>query len=413
MHWTSLLHFVPAMYAIPLGEGRITMTAERPDPSPADEMLARHEAFAEVLQGERPMKWSDWAMPIYDSQCLTPQGLQVALWAVETLQRFLGSDFLQRAAAVQLLYFLGLWHANDVPWVYANLFQLAAQIELQIKFHSSRWRIVQRTMCQSLQPSDWVHALLQMEVASLGLRAGWQIQFEPPLGTGKQADVLLTNESTKLLVETRSMRISDDERNADAFFFRILWKLQDLAWKYAVQFTGSIGSSLSPEAEISWLQEIEVAVRATVQDGVIRQVPSPMGGRVEVSKGTTMSGVGDLESTPVETDVGSRLIARLNEKNQQAEGAEPVWMRLEEHAGLWQSTLLQEMTLQEKLDSLALYLQEAMASYPNLAGIILSPAVLWASKAPPGVLSARIERNGGIALRCPIPGHRVRESIIV
>ena len=25
----------------------------------------------------------------------------------------------------------------------------------------------------------------------------------------------------------------------------------------------------------------------------------------------------------------------------------------------------------------------------------------------------RIERNGGIALRCPLPGHRFRESIIV
>ncbi len=33
--------------------------------------------------------------------------------------------------------------------------------------------------------------------------------------------------------------------------------------------------------------------------------------------------------------------------------------------------------------------------------------------APPDALIERVERGGGIALRCPIPGHRFREMIIV
>src|SRR4051812_37055659 len=137
------------------------MTAERPDPSPADETLARHVAFAEVLQGERPMEWSDWAMPIYDSQCLTPPGLQVALWAVETLQRFLGAEFLRRPTAVLTLNELGLWPANDVPWVYANLFQFAAQLSLLDLSSTHLRRLVRNMKKQDMQFSDWVHLLLQ------------------------------------------------------------------------------------------------------------------------------------------------------------------------------------------------------------------------------------------------------------
>src|SRR6266568_8056806 len=166
----------------------ITMTAHHPDSSSTDETLARHQAFAEVLEGKRQMRWSDWAVPIYDSKCLTAAGQRAAIWAMETLQHALGDDFLQRAAAapaIHPIYSFGLWSgANDVPWVHANLFQLAAQIELQIRSHSRRWRDVQQTMTWNLDTISWIHSLLQLEIASLGLKAGWQSQFEPELGNG-------------------------------------------------------------------------------------------------------------------------------------------------------------------------------------------------------------------------------------
>ncbi len=389
------------------------MTAERPDPFPADETLACHVAFAEVLQGERPMKWSDWAMPIYDSQCLTPPGLQVALWAVETLQRFLGAEFLRRPTAVLALNDLGLWPANDVPWVYANLFQFAAQLSLLDLPSTHLRRLVRNMKKQDMQFSDWVHLLLQLEMAGLGLRAGWQILFEPELGTGRRADVCLTSGPTRLLVETTAMWNSDREREADAFFLSMSRKVQDLAQQHAVLISGSLGDPLPPEIETQWLHEIEIAMRATAQDGVIRPVPGPAGGWLEVSKESTVSGTGNLEGALVETDVGSRLILRLKAKDKQAAGGGPVWVRLDEYAGLWQFTRLQRMTLQEKLDSLAPYLQEALVSFPHLAGVILSPAVLWAGNAPPEALSGWIERDGGTALRCTLLGHRVRESIIM
>src|SRR5258708_21728949 len=98
------------------------MTLEHTNPSETDTTLARHRALAEVLQGNRPMMWSDWALPFEDSQCLTLAGLRVARWAVSVLERTFGRDFLQRAAPkAHPVFSLGFWPgANDVPWVYAN-----------------------------------------------------------------------------------------------------------------------------------------------------------------------------------------------------------------------------------------------------------------------------------------------------
>ena len=119
---------------------------EHPEPAcPEDETLARHQRIAEVLDGKRQMDWSDWAMFICESKCLTPYGQRVALWAADTLQDTLKNDFFQRVAdwlaRMQTtdpdlapyshpIFSLGLWPANDLPWVYANLIRLAAHIQL-------------------------------------------------------------------------------------------------------------------------------------------------------------------------------------------------------------------------------------------------------------------------------------------
>ena len=391
------------------------MTPEHTDPSSADQILARHQAFAEVLQGKRAMSWSDWAMPIHESQCLTPQGLSVALWAVETLQQTLGNNFLQRAMdapASHPIYLFGLWPANDVPWVYVNLFQLAAQIRL-LNVQGDRLKHVLHAMRRNLDPINWAHSLLQLEVASLGLRAGWQIQFEPELGTGKSADVYLSKECIGLLVETVSMRQSDRERKAFEFFRRFSSQVQNLAWQHPVKIEGSLGEPLAGEAEAQWFQEIEAAVRTTSFNGIAQEIRGPAEGRLIISKETTTTGMVNLEGAPVIEDTLGRLVARLRDKNRQAAGGGPVWVRLEEYAGLWQFTPLQRMTLQEKLDALTLVLQQELTSFSNLAGVILSPAVLWGGNVPQEAQRMRFENSGGIGLSCPIPGHRVRESIIV
>src|SRR6266496_4706533 len=162
--------------------------AEHSEPeSPEDETLARHKRMAEVLGGQRRMGWSDWKdMSIYESTCLTPDGQPVALWAVDVLQRALGDDFLRRvedwlarmratgdtdlAPDMHPILSLGLWPANDVPWVYANLIRLAAHIHFfNLNRSQNRLGRVLKTLRRNLEPINWASALLQLEVAGLGL----------------------------------------------------------------------------------------------------------------------------------------------------------------------------------------------------------------------------------------------------
>lgn len=411
--------------------------AEQSEPgSTEDETLARHKRMAEVLSGQRRMGWPDWKdMSIYESTCLTQDGQPVALWAADVLQRALGNDFLQRVEDwvarmratgntslppdAHPILSLGLWPANDVPWVYANLIGLAAHIHLFIHDRSqNRIGRVLKILRQNLEPINWASALLQFEVAGLGLRAGWDILFEPALGNGRSADISLTNGSARLLVETTSMRRSVAERSALAFFDSLSWQLHLLEWQHDVRIAGSLRGA-SPELAESlaqWLLDLGEAARATAQDGRSRQVPGSAEVLVTVFRPTEAT-VGEpwgIEGNPVEAPLLERLIALLHDKNTQAEGsAIPVWVRLGESAGLWEMFRFQEMTLASALEFLIDFLQLVLAAFPNLAGVMLSPGVSWAGYAPPDALVERVECSGGIALRCPIPGHRFRETIII
>lgn len=53
----------------------------------ADLTLTRHRALVAVLEGERPMDWTAWALPIHNAESLTPRGREVALWAADVLPR--------------------------------------------------------------------------------------------------------------------------------------------------------------------------------------------------------------------------------------------------------------------------------------------------------------------------------------
>jgi hypothetical protein len=263
-------------------------------------------------------------------------------------------------------------------------------------------------MSTNKQPHAWVHSLLQLEMGSLGLKAGWQILFEPEHHTGKRADISLRNGAAHLLVETRSISPSRDERNTSAFFLRMVGQLRDLKCQYNVYISGSVGAPLSSEAEeAEWLQQVEAAARSVARNGIRRLVSNSTGAQLEISREEMASETAKIEGAPMTEDIWGRLIERLHHKNDQAADAGPVWVRLDEYVGLWHLTSLQRMTLQERLDALVPALQNELASFPNLAGVILSPAVLWAGDAPSETLSARIERNGGLALYRDIVSERV------
>jgi hypothetical protein len=130
---------------------------------------------------EQPLTWSVWAAPMYDSSCLTPEGLQVAEWVVDVLQRFLGTDFLQRILDAGVEHHLlsnalgaAIWPIVDGRGTYINLFHLGAQVALA----QTSYAPLQAHARNVKNPSDWIHVLAQLETAGLAARDGWRTTFE-------------------------------------------------------------------------------------------------------------------------------------------------------------------------------------------------------------------------------------------
>ena len=190
----------------------------------------------------------------------------------------------------------------------------------------------------------------------------------------------------------------------------------NLEWQYGVRIAGFLGWSRVEEEIKQWFRDIEATAQMTGQDGTTRQVAGPHEGLLTIFRPTeaTAGEPWGITSPTVEARILDRLVARLQDKQKQAKGsATPVWVRLDEYAGLWQATRLAGMTLEELLTSLVPFLQQKLASYPALAGIILAPAVLWNGGVPLEEQRLQMEQHGGRAVRCPIPGNRVGGTIIV
>ena len=62
------------------------------------------------------------------------------------------------------------------------------------------WGIVRDGLRGDIRMASWVSLLLQLEVAGLGLKEGWDIEFERILPMGKRTDVVLAKESIKCSV---------------------------------------------------------------------------------------------------------------------------------------------------------------------------------------------------------------------
>ena len=84
------------------------------------------------------------------------------------------------------------------------------------------------------------------------------------------------------------MRMSDEERKAQAFFHRLSLQLINLEWQFGVRISGFLGDAVSEqmEAVARWLNDCETAARATAQDGISRQIPGPNKGQVDIVRPT-------------------------------------------------------------------------------------------------------------------------------
>jgi len=362
------------------------------------------------------MLWSTWAAPISTSQCLTPEGRQVAEWAVGVLQSFLGDDFPQRAldagqghALVSPSLTASLWPLVEARHVYFSLYRLAVQLTLL----ADRSRPLQKLLRNVANPPDWTHGLIQLEVAAQALRDGWHTTFEALQNPTYPVDVRLEKGADTLQLEITAVGMADSEWVADQYFHRVHMTVLALRVRHGVYITGFVGDPAPDDVTVQWLQEIEDAAGATAQDRRDRWVSGGVDGNARMSVEEPKPGEPLLEAATVTTDAWGRLDLRIERKANKTANAGPVCLWLEEHAGLFMFTQLANMSLAERLAALGPLLRAALEPHAHLAGIILTPGRMWA----PGTMhdeTCEIPGFDGVdALRRLLPPGHVREAYIV
>jgi hypothetical protein len=387
-------------------------------PLEVNDTLVRHNKLAEVINGERSLEWFDLETFIYDSQCLTSQGKQVAVWSIATLKESLKERFLakaQHSPEILTIYpFFALDFlpgVNDVPKVYADVFRFA--LELYLHRSLERFGGILRSLRTNVQAVLWYHTLLQFEVASLAQKEGWQLQLELPYnnGTNNKSDVCLSKGETHLLIDAVSLRLSKNWRKKQTYSN---W-LTQISIQGGVNIVGRIGEPWSEgeQKEQQWVQMTQNVLFSVSRSGMIALRHSPNGGSLEFSRASYgKTGMAHLQDVDTNEDIWNRIKATLTDKNKQAVN-KLVWIRMGEYAGLWHWSRYSAMTLEEKLNALSPMIQTALESLPNIAGVILSPGILpiyHPEIQTPGKFPSI---NGSIAIRCSLPGHCARESIII
>jgi hypothetical protein len=401
--------------------------------------LIRHRALAAVIEGARPMDWDMWSLPIYDAfevGTLTMAGRRTALWAVDLLRRALGKDCLARVIAAErkrqerlqpmgwwdvegphLIFGGTLWPgANSAPWVFANLLHIAAQIGVTLKEN----REVRDSLRRNLEVVNWVHGLLQLEVAGLGRQAGWRVAFENALGTGKHGDVHLQGPSGALFIEATTLRMSQREINAlhtaRQLTGLVMHSIRDLAAARGLHVSGKVDTVYEQAQADGWVHAVTRGLEDMASDDEVRDVTGPTGGTIHLSRMWAEGASFTIAGPVVSSDPFLRLQVKINDKARQwAHTPQPGWLRVEEVAGVWSLLQYADLSVEAKLDVLSTRVQQMLQLFPQLAGVILAPAPIWASNISPEALHVLLRRPDGTAalVRSALPYHRARETVIV
>lgn len=354
--------------------------------------------------------WEYWHECVEHNTCLTAAGREVGHWAVNVISEILGANWLKGLKGKEHIMNSLEWSpCNQVPHVYANLFKFAALISLLSK--SKNFNRIKKSLRQNLDSSNWFHELIQLEIACLGLRYGWESKFEPALQNNRRADIFLSNSMGKsMLFEIVNMGASYGSLETDQYFHDVINVINNIKLDFDIHSSGYIGEVPESEQEKnSWLAEIELTAKEVAQSDIDKVVKGPTGGTLRLSKHPFSQGI----SGPVTiSDELGRIKARIKDKARQTKGAKGVWIRFDEYGGLWYFTKWAYLKLEFKLSLLDSALNDCLSLYPHISGIIISNG--WGWKVP-GLKEETI-RNSSIrntAIRRFLPNGTFREVIII
>lgn len=365
------------------------------------------EEWLEVAVGNRAATWELWARPIDTATCLTEVGRHTTRWAVETIGRFLGDEWLGKALGGPVSSWMWTpW--NDVPHTFRRIIELGARIASVEP--GQRWRDLRRLA--RLHP-DWEDVLLQLEVAAFAARDGWDTELEPPLPSGKKADLRLTREGEAFLVESTLLGTSERSQEVSRFSDKAMSELRMIAFHNGLTVNGELRSVIPDDQLNEWLETVATTASRLRDSHLVVVIDVPGGGKIELSAQRAGPGHQPGLSGPRDTgDETPRLVRKLTQKARQGSGSEPLWIRLDDGGAIWHLTVPSTWPLRRDMhEALAHIILGVVDRFPHVAGVVMSesPMAGTGGRAPE---QWTLAGGRAVGLRRPLPYGFGREAIV-
>lgn len=358
-----------------------------------------------VFDGERAayLTWDGIRSRMADST-RSEEGKIAGLWAIDELRAILGQSWP------------GLCNANYLQVAFMNSDAYRQLLELALRLHLLRnlsgMARVRRELVSNVQPERRLHTQLQLNVASLAVQCGIDVELEKSMASNHApTDLVLSSESKKIGIEVFVVHMDMDMRQGIIYNNRIDYELNRIRARCSVEITGNLDFILNEIDTRVWLEQIEQLALKVKYDGYIRSIIQPSSS-IKIS--TLKNSINDEISFTGPWILGKtnfRLYERLTKKAEQAVKAGAVWIRVDVMDGLWQFTPWAAQSIQDQSQMLANELIAILSAIVGLHGAVLSSGS--------GMCSSPIKNEftqlagNGFALAVNLPPSRARETIIV
>lgn len=361
---------------------------------------------------------------------VTAAGSDAVRWAVDVHERFFGDAWLLRAGTMRIpcLPFLagGLWPVTG-PGPVMRLVERACQLDLV----QNDWENLRAQVFQNRPGEAVTHLRLVLETAGWAFRDGYNVEFEPELGTRKRPDVLIhTGDRQQVLIEVTS-QTQDKAMRAVRRYGELV---QRLTW--AIESDHQVAVTMTSERPLddgdvhAWFGAVASAAGRVASGGPIEKVQWEENVATVHPSGTQLT---DIHVGPsLSGDAWPRLADRLAQKAGQTSGGPPAWIRVEVDYSLFALTNLASLEPEARLRALAWNVAIALVDAPHVLGVVLGPPrgigagdderLLLPSAEDPTrlglvlptpVFRERAVASGPTAVRCALPGGWARTTFVL
>lgn len=330
---------------------------------------------------------------------------ETGAWAFDVLESHLGSDWPAVVAEKN-----PTGGAPQLAWAVGHVVAYAQVLELALRLELLRgvdgFAKVRRALRTDPRPAQLAHCEMQLEVAGLALRSGVTPQLEPAPRRGRPADVGITLDEQRLVVETRAILASDDWREENDWTDQLFERIHHIETEHRVRCEGEISIVLGERDTEGLLSAI--ATRARLVSAHLEPPPMRIRGvaiNIVPESQTPASG---LRGPEMRGDSWARIAPRIRQKVEAAAGSGANWLRLDAREGLWQFTEWSTRPLAEKLSAFDAAVRDLLE---GLDGIVVScgPVLAQGTFEDEDVVLG----PGLVALRRCLPFTRVRETLII